>query len=124
MLLNGMYGNAVSWSQLAVKAVVGASSITLRDEVGSWPVGGTIAIASTDFDMNQAETRVITAVHRSKWGGQEGGRKDEFPGTFSECPSRKWLFDSSKVTCVLPSSPSFRSRAFQPSPVIHALGRC
>ena len=80
MQLNGMYGNAASWSQLAVKAVVGASSITLRDKVAPWPVGGTIAIASTDFDMNQAETRVITAVRRSKWGG----RGDGFPRTFSE----------------------------------------
>ena len=96
MLLNGMYGNAAPWSQLAVKAAVGASSITLRDNVGQWPVGGTIAIASTDFDMNQAETRVITAVRRSKWGG----RGDEFPRTFSELSQnvRAELFDTSKVT--------------------------
>ena len=42
-------------------AAVGATQITLK-EAPSWRVGDEIVIASTDFDMNQAEVRKITAI--------------------------------------------------------------
>ena len=50
-----------SWSQLNVNSIAGAPSITLK-EIVDWSVGDKIVIASTDFDMNRAEVRVITEV--------------------------------------------------------------
>lgn len=66
--MNGMYGNQKSWTVLKQTAWAGAYSIYVTGNVTSWPVGGTIAIASTDFDYKQAETRIITAVYGG-WGG-------------------------------------------------------
>jgi hypothetical protein len=50
-----------SWTQLGASAVAGASSIVLKEPV-TWNVGDEIVIASTTFDMNQAETRRISTV--------------------------------------------------------------
>jgi hypothetical protein len=47
---------------LAATAPKGASSIQLDTNVSSWPVGGHIVIASTDYDQEQAEEVVITSV--------------------------------------------------------------
>ncbi|MEM8776561.1 MAG: G8 domain-containing protein [Pseudomonadota bacterium] len=55
-----------SWTQLASTADAGDTTLTFTDPTG-WEVGDRIAIASTDFDMNQAETSVIAEV-------REGGR--------------------------------------------------
>eukprot|EP00897_Mesotaenium_endlicherianum_P004217 jgi/Mesen1/3823/ME000207S02832 len=59
---NGMYGNQLGWTKLAKTAPVGAMQITVKGDVSKWPVGGKIAIASTDFDRKQAENFTITAV--------------------------------------------------------------
>ena len=64
--MNGMYGNAVSWSQLAQVGYAGANSIMVRDSVAEWRVGAKIAIASTDFDRKQAEVFTIKAVSGSQ----------------------------------------------------------
>ena len=50
-----------SWTQLGTTAAGGATSITLKEAV-TWNIGDEIVIASTTFDMNQAETRTITSV--------------------------------------------------------------
>ncbi|MEO0540171.1 MAG: hypothetical protein AAFZ80_04800, partial [Cyanobacteria bacterium P01_A01_bin.105] len=42
-----------SWTQLASTADAGDTTLTFTDPTG-WEVGDRIAIASTDFDMNQA----------------------------------------------------------------------
>ena len=57
-----LFGAAeTSWTQLGATAAGGASSITLKEAV-TWNSGDEIVIASTTFDMNQAETRTITSV--------------------------------------------------------------
>ena len=50
-----------SWSRLNRTAQAGDSAVSVADASG-WRVGDEIVIASTDFDYEQAETRVITAV--------------------------------------------------------------
>jgi hypothetical protein len=50
-----------SWTQLGTTAMAGTSSITLKQSV-TWAVGDEIVIASTTFEMNEAETRTIVAV--------------------------------------------------------------
>jgi len=50
-----------TFTLLANSANAGDSLITVMDTV-DWQVGELIVIASSDFDMNQAETRYITAV--------------------------------------------------------------
>ncbi|MEM9043739.1 MAG: cadherin-like domain-containing protein [Pseudomonadota bacterium] len=50
-----------SWAQLDGTAEKGATELTFAEATG-WEVGDRIAIASTDFDMNQAEERTIVAV--------------------------------------------------------------
>ncbi|MGF1503480.1 MAG: Ig-like domain-containing protein, partial [Paracoccaceae bacterium] len=50
-----------SWTQLAATAEAGARQITVADATG-WEVGDRIAIASADFEMDQAEEAVITAI--------------------------------------------------------------
>ncbi|NOZ38741.1 MAG: LEPR-XLL domain-containing protein [Planctomycetes bacterium] len=54
-------GVETSWTQLGTTASVGESSITLKEPV-TWDIGDEIVIASTTFDMNEAETRTITNV--------------------------------------------------------------
>ncbi len=48
-----------AWVQLAETAESGSTSITLSEST-NWQTGDRIAIASTDFDMNQAEDFTIT----------------------------------------------------------------
>eukprot|EP00271_Cylindrocystis_brebissonii_P003827 TRINITY_DN1506_c0_g1_i1.p1 TRINITY_DN1506_c0_g1~~TRINITY_DN1506_c0_g1_i1.p1 ORF type:complete len:1128 (+),score=190.93 TRINITY_DN1506_c0_g1_i1:577-3960(+) len=60
--MNGMYGGQAAWTTLTATAPVGATTITVQGNVAAWPVGGEIAIASTDFDYKQAERRKITAI--------------------------------------------------------------
>jgi hypothetical protein len=50
-----------SWTQLSATAILGSNSITVRDKVKYWAEGDEVVIASTDFDMNQAEKRTIAA---------------------------------------------------------------
>ena len=50
-----------SWTQLGETAQAGATQITLKEPV-DWRVGQHVALASTDFEAGQAETRVITAA--------------------------------------------------------------
>jgi hypothetical protein len=50
---------------LASTADVGATQITMMVEV-DWQVGEEIVIASTDYEMEHAETRLITAVSTDK----------------------------------------------------------
>ena len=49
------------WTRLSASATPGASQLYLRDRV-DWRVGERIVIASTDFNMNQAEERQIIAT--------------------------------------------------------------
>ncbi|MFN3266058.1 MAG: G8 domain-containing protein [Deinococcales bacterium] len=51
-----------SWTRLSATANAGASSLQLEPGHG-WAVGDKIAIASTDYNPNQAEEAVITAVN-------------------------------------------------------------
>lgn len=60
--LNGMYRNQRGWTTLAKTAKKGTSTITVKGDVSAWPVGGRIAIASTDYDYKQAEERTIKSV--------------------------------------------------------------
>lgn len=67
MVMNGgeleMHGKPkISWTQLGATAMAGSNTITLKAPV-DWEVGDEIVIASTDFDMNHAEARRITAVN-------------------------------------------------------------
>ena len=50
------------WTQLGATVAAGSNIIKLKESV-NWEVGDEIVIASTDFDMNHAETRIITAVN-------------------------------------------------------------
>ena len=50
-----------SWSQLDGSAAAGAATITVADATG-WEAGDRIAIASTGFEMDEAEERTVTAV--------------------------------------------------------------
>ena len=75
--LHGMPGGSTtpSWCRLIATANPGATSLVLDcGGAVAWPVGGRIAVASTDFDKDQAETFFITSgdnrqdVIRSWWG--------------------------------------------------------
>lgn len=55
-----------SWTQLDNTVSAGDTTLTFSDPTG-WEVGDRIAIASTDFDLDQAETSVIAEV-------RDGGR--------------------------------------------------
>ncbi len=50
-----------AWTRLAATAARGATSITLTAAAG-WRVGDRLVLASTDFDMSQAEEVTVTAV--------------------------------------------------------------
>lgn len=61
-----LFGSSeTSWTQLGATASVGASSITLKEEV-TWDIGDEIVIASTTFDMNEAETRTVSGISADK----------------------------------------------------------
>jgi len=51
-----------TWTKLSQNAAVGATSITLMENV-NWIVGDQIVLVSTDFVMNQAEQVTITSVN-------------------------------------------------------------
>jgi hypothetical protein len=55
----------VTWTKLSITANMGDSSITVKDSVSAWPVGGLIVIATTGDFMSQGETetRLITSVN-------------------------------------------------------------
>ncbi|MEZ6070093.1 MAG: G8 domain-containing protein [Pirellulales bacterium] len=50
-----------SWTQLGATATAGSNTVTLKSAV-NWEVGDEIVIASTTFDMNEAEPRRIVAI--------------------------------------------------------------
>ena len=50
-----------SWTQIDATAAAGATQITLAEDTG-WAIGDKIAIASSGFDMDEAEERVIVGV--------------------------------------------------------------
>lgn len=50
-----------SWTQLDGSAAAGNTTITLAEETG-WRVGDRIAVASSSFEMDDAEERTITSV--------------------------------------------------------------
>lgn len=58
-----LHGNKrlTTWTRLQHTAEVGDTSITLLEST-DWAVGEEIVIATTSFDNDQSETRVITAV--------------------------------------------------------------
>lgn len=73
----------VSWTRLAETAAAGTNSLVLQSAPG-WQPGDQIVLASTDFDMNQAEQLVVAAVNGNvvtvasslrytHWGGTENG---------------------------------------------------
>ena len=70
--LHGLPGSpsTPSWVRLASTAYAKTSSIVVDADVSGWPVGATVAIASTAIDPNEAETAVIAGGE----GGVEGGR--------------------------------------------------
>ena len=55
----------VTWTKLSVTANLGDSSITVKDSVINWPIGGQIVIATTGdyLSQGQTETRTITAIN-------------------------------------------------------------
>ena len=65
LLLNGglsLHGDRKNaWTKLAATAKAGAARIEVLDARG-WRKGDVIALASTDFDSAQAETRTIAAI--------------------------------------------------------------
>ncbi len=52
-----------SWTQLGITAQAGSTIVTMSEQV-SWDVGDEIVIASTTFDMNEAEVRTIIEVNQ------------------------------------------------------------
>jgi hypothetical protein len=54
--------NRVEWTFLGANAAVGATSVTLSEDI-DWKVGETILITSSRLAWNEAETRTITAVN-------------------------------------------------------------
>jgi len=65
LLMNGvlsLHGDRKNaWSKLAATAKAGSDRIEVLDASG-WRKGDVIALASTDFDSTQAETRTISAI--------------------------------------------------------------
>src|SRR5215467_11964678 len=60
-----LHGNRKdSWTKLTKTAAAGSTSIEVLN-AGDWQKGDQIVLASTDFDPRQAETRIISAVHRN-----------------------------------------------------------
>jgi len=57
----------VTWTRLSVTANVGDTTITVKDSVSKWPVGGLIVIATTGnhLSQGQTETRRITNVNQN-----------------------------------------------------------
>ncbi|GAQ83731.1 hypothetical protein KFL_001590190 [Klebsormidium nitens] len=62
--LHGMPGGSQTptWVHLSATARKNATSIQVDTDVSKWPIGGRVAIASTDYDMEQAETVTIANI--------------------------------------------------------------
>ncbi|GJP61931.1 hypothetical protein CLOP_g19052 [Closterium sp. NIES-67] len=62
--LHGMPGSASApaWVRLVRTVVPGDKFVVVDGDITNWPVGGTVAVASTSANMNEAETGVITYV--------------------------------------------------------------
>ncbi|CAI7772076.1 unnamed protein product [Closterium sp. NIES-53] len=69
--LHGMPGSssAPAWVRLARTVAPGDKFVVVDGDVTQWPVGGTVAVASTSANMNEAETGVITYVAPMPSGG-------------------------------------------------------
>ena len=83
MELNGMYGNQLAWTTLTATAKRGTTSLTVKGDVSAWPVGGRVAISSTDYEYTQAEERVITSVTKGGSFTPRIGLKRSSPLFFS-----------------------------------------
>ncbi|MBX2855765.1 MAG: hypothetical protein KTR21_12320 [Rhodobacteraceae bacterium] len=59
--LHGADADKTTWTQLDSTVQAGANSFTLAEATG-WRAGDKIAIASTDFDLNQSEELTVTSV--------------------------------------------------------------
>lgn len=53
-----------TWTMLSTTIAAGDSTFTVQDPV-DWAVGEEIVVASTSFDHNEAERRIITAISGS-----------------------------------------------------------
>ena len=49
--MNGMYYKQKSWTMLSRTAKKGSRTIIVSGDVTGWPIGSTIAIASTDYSF-------------------------------------------------------------------------
>ena len=62
-----MYGRpvGVTWTKLSATANIGDTSITVKDSVANWPIGGKIVIATTGNYLSQgeSETKFITSIN-------------------------------------------------------------
>ncbi|CAI5525201.1 unnamed protein product [Closterium sp. Naga37s-1] len=69
--LHGMprSSSAPAWVRLARTVAPGDKFVVVDGDVTQWPVGGTVAVASTSANMNEAETGVITYVAPMPSGG-------------------------------------------------------
>eukprot|EP00854_Cymbomonas_tetramitiformis_P005436 gene5436-6591_t len=56
------------WTQLSATVEAGASSMEVAAEV-NWAPGDVVVLASTEFNMEQAETVTVTAVSQNSAGG-------------------------------------------------------
>jgi hypothetical protein len=53
----------IPWTRLASTAAAGATNITLTEPAGSaWPVGATVVLTPTNYDISQREEKTISAV--------------------------------------------------------------
>ena len=75
--LHGLPGSpsTPSWVRLASTAYAQTSSIVVDADVSAWPVGATVAVASTAIDPNEAETAVIAGGEGGGGWVEEGGRE-------------------------------------------------
>ena len=87
MDLHGLPGSpsTPSWVRLASTAYAQTSSIVVDADVSAWPVGATVAVASTAIDPNEAETAVIAGGE----GGEGGLRREGERGRWRKGASSK-----------------------------------
>jgi G8 domain len=55
----------LSWTQLSSSAPVGATSITLKDDAGTWRAGDKLVLAASGFDPRESEVVTVSAVNGS-----------------------------------------------------------
>jgi hypothetical protein len=53
------------WSKLAADANVGATSLTLKDDAGTWRAGDRLVVAASGFDPREAAVVTVTSVSGS-----------------------------------------------------------